>query len=379
MRSHTFDFGTDRLHLGKIIREFDDKTRRDGFHVLHDWDGKAERLNEEIIPVDVVTFFLSGIADRAIGRSETRVLAILLDYYFVYVLALLTLRAWDEGNADCNFDTMSQLLRDLQGRHGSGQKFVENSGTLMLIATSHFESDVHAYERLLAKVHVLSDAHRLNIALSHAAILGSHLRHGFQDLYNRDIALMREDNSPDYPWLCFSLVTLMRAYARTDEGLHEQKRESVVEALLNGLSADARAFLHKRPGPLAGCEAEHAQFLDLFNTHRAALLEEFARHRPSHETYSPMSFNFNFPHNLLKAMVVDAIGRAQPWELSLNDLLTGIPRGEISRLREMLARTLMGYARSSPDRIRGRDVPVITYDPAAGTINFAKTLHIITG
>jgi hypothetical protein len=152
-----------------------------------------------------------------------------------------------------------------------------------------------------------------------------------------------------------------------------------VEALLNGLSADARAFVGKPPAALAACEAEHSEFVELFNRYRQDLFEAFERHRPSYETYSPISFNFNFPHNLLKAVVVDALVRAAPWDLTLNDLLTGIPRGEkIGELRVTLAETLMGYARSSPDRIRGRAVPVITYDPASGLRSFAKTLHIIT-
>src|SRR2546427_6639284 len=57
MRSHTFKAGVDQLDLRKIIKIFDNRTRQDGFHVLQDWDGKAERLNKEIIPVDVLNYF----------------------------------------------------------------------------------------------------------------------------------------------------------------------------------------------------------------------------------------------------------------------------------------------------------------------------------
>jgi hypothetical protein len=105
------------------------------------------------------------------------------------------------------------------------------------------------------------------------------------------------------------------------------------------------------------------------------LLDEFEGHRPSEETYSPVSFFFNFPHNLLKGVVIDALLRGEPWKLSLNDLLTGIPRGgTLSESRTKLAKTMMGYARESPDRIRGRLVPVIVYDPRAGRRAFADTL-----
>ena len=58
---------------------------------------------------------------------------------------------------------------------------------------------------------------------------------------------MRDDNVVDYPWLLFSLSTLIDEYARIDEasehGLH---RDRIVEALVNGLSADVDAFLGGR-------------------------------------------------------------------------------------------------------------------------------------
>src|SRR5262249_33106140 len=61
---------------------------------------------------------------------------------------------------------------------------------------------------------------------------------------------------------------------------------------------------------------------------RQDLLEEFERHRPMDRNCSPMSFTFNFPQNLSKAIVVDALLRGEPWNLTLNDLLSGIPRLE---------------------------------------------------
>jgi len=379
MRSHTFRLGTERLDLGPTIRMLDSKTREDGFHILQDWDGKAEKLNEEIIPVDVLNFLLSRTERCRIGDSGREVLAILLEYYFIYVLALLALRAWDHGSPSDNFERLNQLLNTLKEPGGSGQKFAANVETLILIATSHFEPDIKAFERLLAKVRTLFDAQRLNISLAHAAILGSHLRHGFQDLYNKDLVLMRDDNEPDYPWLCFSLVTLIRAYARLrDQGIHGEERERIVEALLNGLSPDPRAFVRKSPPVLAASEAEHSEFVELFSRYRDDLFTEFGRHRPSQETYSPLSFNFNFPHNLLKGVVISALLRGKHWDLNVNDLLTGNPPGDRKNdSKILLAQTLMGYARSSPDRIRGRAVPVITYDPSSGLRSFVKTLTIV--
>src|SRR4029077_18564998 len=127
--------------------------------------------------------------------------------------------------------------RNLQSPNDSGQNFVENAETIIFIATAHYEPDEKAYERLLQKVRTLNESHQLDIALVHAAILGSHLRFGFEAQYKRDIVLMRNDNAPDYPWLCFSLATLMRAYSRMHEGgMHGIERQKVVEGILNGLS-----------------------------------------------------------------------------------------------------------------------------------------------
>jgi hypothetical protein len=380
MRSDVFKLGANRIDLGNMIKTFDRQTRQDGFHVLQDWDGKADKLNEDTIPVDVANHIIRTIGARSIGENERKVLAILLDYYFLYVLALFSLRVWSEGDANDNLDRVTGLLRHLQGPNGSGQKFAENAETIIFIATAHYEPDEKAYERLLEKVRTLNQSHQLNIAFVHAAILASHLRFGFEAQYKRDIVLMRNDNVPDYPWLCFSLATLMRAYSRLHhEGFHGIEREKIVEGILNGLSADARAFIGKPPASLAAYEVEHAQCREFFHRYRQDLFEEFERHRPSAQMYSPMSLNFNFPHNVLKGIVVNALVGRETSNLTLNDLLTGIPRGERGELKQKFAETLVGLARTSPDTIRGRPVSILLYDPYLGIRNFAKTISIVKG
>jgi hypothetical protein len=109
--------------------------------------------------------------------------------------------------------------------------------------------------------------------------------------------------------------------------------------------------------------------------YRAELLERFERYRPSGVAYSPLSFFFNFSHNVLKGAVVDALLRGRPWPLALNDLFTSALRGRDGDTQEALAATLMSYARSAPDTIRGRQMPVIVYDPSAGRHAFTVTMH----
>jgi hypothetical protein len=376
MRTNTFKLGSSSLSLDRIVKVLDNETRRDGFHALNDWDGKANKLNVDVIPVDLINYFLPATNRPpypAIG------LAIFLDYYFMYLLALLCLRAWDTDDASSNLDNLTRLLELLQSPWGSGQRFVQNAETLILVATSHFEPDNSAYTRLLDKVRTLVPANRINLARAHAAILGSHLRFGFEPFYKRDLALMREDNTPDYPWLFFAVSTLMRAYAVLhDGGEQADERRNIVGGILTALTPDARAFLGKAPASLAAYEAEVGEFQALFRKYRDDLIAEFEEHRPSNTDYSPLAFNFNFPHNILKAIVVNAVARGESSITTLNDLLSGFPRDpEATRTKYAVMTRLMEYARLSPDTIRGRSFPIVIYDPLLGLRNYTKTINLI--
>src|SRR5262249_11239192 len=62
IRSHTFKAkSSQQLHLGKIVRALDERTKQDGFTVLIDWDGKANRWVDEMIPIDVLDYFVRGV------------------------------------------------------------------------------------------------------------------------------------------------------------------------------------------------------------------------------------------------------------------------------------------------------------------------------
>ncbi len=136
---------------------------------------------------------------------------------------------------------------------------------------------------------------------------------------------------------------------------------------MNGLTPDARAFVGVPPPSLSRSEADRVRFADGFARHKDALLETFQKYRPTDAAYSPLSFFFNFSHNVVKGTVVDALLWGEAWDVSMNDLLTGVPRPGLEEgSQQLLATTLMGYARSNPDRIRGRLMPVIVYDPQAG-------------
>jgi hypothetical protein len=374
MRVHHWRAGTKTVDLADLIETLDQATRREGFHVLHDWDGKAARVTPNSIAVDVVEFTAAQAGTQA---PQPAVLAVLLDYYFMYVLALVAIRAWDTDDPGASLDRVSGLLQLLQGANGSGQRFADNAETLLLIATSHYEPNEHGYDLLLGRGRALPHRNRVAMALGHAQAMGSHLRFGYEVTYGKDLTAMREDNVADYPWLCFALAGLFDEFRRLrDAGDTGESRDRVIEGIANALSPDPDAFLGRPPASL------NAHGVDLSRVH--AGLEEFrtelagsiALHRPLDRGYSPLALFFNFSQNVLKGTVADAVLRGAAWTLSLNDLFTGVPKTDPrAEAKLRLTRTLGAYARANPDTIRGRLSPVIVYDPIVGRQYFGQLMR----
>ncbi|MGQ0733333.1 MAG: hypothetical protein ACT4QD_06705 [Acidobacteriota bacterium] len=373
MRTHVWRVRPAPLDLERVVQKYDRKTRAVGFHVLNDWDGIADRVNDDTIAVDVLHYLRDRRGDQP---ADPIVLAVLLDYYFMHLVALLTLRVWDEGDANANLDRVEALLAALQGPGGSGHVFAANAETLLLIATSHYELHERGYGVLLDQTRSLNRAHQLRVAMGHAVTMGCHLRFGFEATYGRDTTNMRNDNVADYPWLCHAVATLMTEYERLcDEQAPEPDRAVVIEALLNGLSADARALLGRPPAILAAVEDERAAFQRAFGRRRDDLLTAFEAYRPSEVGYSPLAFFFNFSHNVVKGLVIDALLEARPWRVSFNDLLTCRPGGAPPGERAQAAETLMAHARANPHRIRGHLRPVIVYDVQSGREAFSVAMR----
>ena len=376
MRANVWKAGSQTLDLNDVVKVLDNRTRREGFHALHDWDGKAGKVNRESLPVNVLDYMSDH---RGSHRPDQTSIAILLDYYFVYLLGLLSLRIWDAGDPDDNLDRLNRLLSSLQGPHGSGQPFVDNAETLLLIATSHYEANEEGYVTLLRRVRTLNQIHQLKISVVHAASMGCHLRFGFEAPYGRDTVLMRDDNVADYPWVCYALATVMQEYSRLRTGDTDRRaRRAVVEAMLLGLSPDVRAFVGASPPSslAAAADTDRREIREVFHTYCHDLIAEFEGCRPSERAFSPFSFFFNFAQNVLKGTIVDALLWKHPWALNFNDLLTGQPHDDAKmESKTKLATTLMTYARTNPDTIRGRLMPAIVYDPQTGRQAFAAALR----
>ena len=365
MRTHAWIGDGHRLAMARAVRAADALTRDEGFHALNDWDGIADHVNVDIIPVDVLDFVRRV---RGHDRPDPGTLAILVDYYAFHILSLLALRAWDTTDPDAALGRVGGLLDQLQGPHGSGQPFVSDPETLLLIATSHYEPDERGYVSLLDQVRTLSFERQRAVALGHAASMGAHLRFGFHATYARSTDAMRDDNVADYPWLHYAADVVLRAIEHHgDSAPGGPSLDVLAEALLGSLTADAASLLDAGP------------FRERLAARSSRLQPFFDALEPRPDTYSPLSLFFNFSHNVLKGAVVDALLRGDPWTVSFNDLLTGSSGGAgAPASRQALALALMGHAKRHPQRIRGQLMPVIVYDPGAGRAVYRATVSRLT-
>lgn len=396
MRAHVFETAARPLRLAEFVEPFDARTRADGFHVLLEWDHAAHRFIDEDVPVLMVDYF--GRAHLG-ARPLRDALALLLDYYLLYVLALVLMRVWDEGDVNQNLDRVTGLLGALQSPRGSGRRFVDDAAGLLFVAVSHYEPDDLAYHRLLDRAWQLAPAQRRRLAHVTGPVFGGHLRWGLPALYDRSVRLMRDDNFSDYPWVLFSVATLVEEYAALAPS-ERGARAAVAGALLEALTPDPGAFLQEPPASLAHYTEPHRRARDLLLRHREELLADFAAYRPTADAYSPLGFVFNFPHNVLIATVVLGLQRGDVPNASLSDLLAppraggdaaggarsaeGTRGAEVTRSGEgtrsaelALARMLTGYSAAHPATQRGRPVLMIEYDPAGALAAWERTIEAL--
>jgi hypothetical protein len=360
-----------------LIESLDQQSRREGFHVLHEWDGKALRVVSASIVVSVLDFLA---ARRGTEATDRVAVAILVDYYFMYLLALTAMRSWDEPDPAETLGRVTAALGHLHGAESSGQRFADDAEMLLLIATSHYEPEEDGFRLLLDRVKRLPRERRVTIAVQHAHAMGAHLRYAYEITTAKSIPGTRDDNVADYPWLRWSFLTLLEEFDRVvPDADAAASRTRISEALANGLVPDPVAFVGTDARTLApGPDTD--RIIELFERHRSNLVQSFAPHRPLDRAYSPLSLFFNFSQNLLKGAVIDALVMGEAWNLSLNDMFTALPAGDAKHAgKERLARTVMAYAKMSPDIVSGRPVAAVVYDPVTARRSFALAMKVLAG
>ena len=377
MSANIFNTASGKLSLAKLVQDLDQRTRKDGFHVFHAWHHTEHRFTRENIPVLTLDLFLNtGI----VPGNQRASLSILLDYYFLHVLALCAMRAWDQDDPNTNLERVTELVAALQGVQGSGHHFVERSETLLIHAISQFHPQDEAYESMISRLPTLDDSRQLYFARLSTAVLAGHLRWGFSVMYRRDLGRMRDDNFGDYPWLIAALNILMRGYVSLQNVQGDASgREVIVEAICNGLTPDPWAFFGKPPSLLSSYHAEHAEFSKLFFSHNQILMDEFVRHQPTKDSFSPLSFHFSFPHNVMVALVMVALQDGLPSEIALDAFLTsGSARDGDGSSCSVLAQRLMDYSASSSAGLKDHGAPLVVHDPMAGLRHYNMTISVIT-
>jgi hypothetical protein len=367
MRQHTFVTDSGEVSLRRIVTSLDQRSRKEGLHLVQAWDFEKQRHSFDNIPVLLLDYCVR--LKREADDKATA--AVLLDQYFLTVLSLFAVRAWDEGDPNANLDRVSSLLKQLQGPQGSGHTFVDDAESLLFLAISYFHPDEAAYNQLLAKVETLDAAHQLRVALPCAAMMSGHFRWGLRFMYNRDIGRLRDDNVVDYPWLAHAAARVAAEYASSSG----DQRAIASEALLQALAADPWALTGALPPVLRGREKEHALVREVIASHRDAVTAEFEAMRPKATSFSPLSFTCNFPTNAAVAKVAVSLedGRAYP---SINTLLTARRDPAAS---QALASRLMDYSVSDPSRLGKGKAPLISYDPFDASNAFNATMRCLRG
>src|SRR5215208_4941848 len=78
MRAHTFKAPSGPIVLQPLLNALDAAGRREGLHVLREWEQAAGRMSREEIPVLMVDHFSQS---DAAAQGDRRALAVLLDFY----------------------------------------------------------------------------------------------------------------------------------------------------------------------------------------------------------------------------------------------------------------------------------------------------------
>ncbi|MBT8335684.1 MAG: hypothetical protein KJO11_03705 [Gemmatimonadetes bacterium] len=358
MRRHAYPGDGGEVPMARWVARLDRDTAREGFRVMQSWDHVQQRFSRDDVPV-MLTDYYDYLREGQDGGGTS--FAILVDFHLLHLLALIAMRAWDDGQPDAILDRVEELLELLQGPLGSGHRFMDSAGMLLILAVSQYHPLDIAYDRLIDRIRGLDARHRIPFAQVSGGALGAHLRWGFSQMYRGDAERMREDNVGDYPWLLFSVATLMDAFASADPSA--PTRREIGADLLNALSSDPGAFVGPPLKVFEPYRNEYERFRRQFVDARPELRALFDDLRPERDRFSPLSFSFNFPHNAIVAGTTVALLNEEPCAVPFDDLLLGgIDADSEDDPRVRQARALMRYAGARPERLEGRGNRLILYD-----------------
>ena len=211
MRANRFRAAGQQIFLERAVTSFDGRTRAEGFHILHDWDGVAQQTNPDIIPVDVLHFLAEQRGADAVERARARDPARLLLH--------ARPRAADHahlGRRRCRTrisSALNAMLAELQGP--------ERQRPAVCRRRRDADADRHVALRagrvgLRQAAREGADARRARTSSGSASAMRRAWAVTCVLASRRSAAAtrwrLRDDNIADYPWLCFALAAVMREY-----------------------------------------------------------------------------------------------------------------------------------------------------------------------
>jgi hypothetical protein len=281
----------------------------------------------------------------------------LLNLYLIRQLALLAMRAWDDGASAAGEKlAQAQSILDAVWRSAPPAQpaFVRNVRWLIPVAQSPGTEQLAPYFEVAEQIAATeADEDRVQIHDALVRTAGGHLRsylhyqvtHKGLALYDAALILLsRKSNALDYSLLIQALVPLLEAYERAVRDGNDAQRRELADAICQGISPDPELFVNRVDLLAAYSMVEylftavdssgHVGYTPIGRRH-VRLLEEYAARmgrlaKPLHAdclhfqpiagAYSPYGAFFGVSSNLLEHMALksEAVTR-----FSLEDVFTG--------------------------------------------------------
>jgi hypothetical protein len=332
----------------------------DGFEPL-----QLEGFSNEFDPLDlIIRAYEYWDAHRWPGKNGR--LAYAQSIYSAFMLRqfeALSMRVWDDGNdrAGDRLQAIQNLLERLNAAAGQ-PVFVRDIRWLVQTAQGPLTKHLEPYFRIATHIsESFTEPVRLGLHASGAKLAGGHLRSQlrYRAIENNqqidgpvNLAIARNSNSMDVALLVRDLVVLLKAYDGICVAGDTNARLVMVDAILQGLSADPELLLTRLDllGPCTMIEdlfvergddgrvrytqlgLTHLAFLDqyreLIGRLAESLKDDAAALAPSPGAYSPYGISYGFAADLLSNIALDTLVSGAISKLSFEDMFGS--RGDLN-------------------------------------------------
>jgi hypothetical protein len=280
----------------------------------------------------------------------------LFNVYVIRLLALLTMRMWDDGNmAQDRLSQLQWVLDQLwKTTPADHPVFVRDARWLIPVAQSPTTEELSAYFEVARQIaETLSEKDRIEIHKASVRMAGGHLRSQLRHVTTKEsvpldetsvVLSTRKSNALDLALLIQGLVPLLAAYEHAVLSAAPTRTE-LASAICQGISPDPDLFLNRLDllGPYSMIEYlfiadldGHAVYTRMGQRHvelvheyeerirRAAkpLYDDCRHFRPVDGTYSPYGILYGFSSNLFEHMALKTIQLDAVMRFSIEDVFS---------------------------------------------------------